>query len=415
MSALAMRALSMAAFAGAIFFSAAAARRVVLREAPGGERGAALTAALVAVSVTFGLQPAATVRPYALVVMFAAMTLWAALREARAPLLLAHLLGLFTHPIFVIFSLASAAAGVACGRQRLLLWGAPIGAVVVYAAVWGVMVARTAALPATSWMTRPTVTDAVRGVLFWGDHATPILAAVVVILLLVRGTRSIGEGAAPIEWLMVLTVFVLAGTIGVSMARPVYLASRTPALVLPAVAIACGVIMAELAPFVLTCAVVVLVSASAVRYTVRAALGPDPYPTGASLAAVAPRMQCGDAVIAAGLSYAPLVYYRSAAGVPSCIPVQSFPADVRDHPGWLDLSGARRSTSEREAELTASSFETGTLWVFVARTGVGADAGVTLVDALSRVRAEREALALRGSFFDEIVAFHPVRPRPARP
>ena len=409
-SAVALRALSMVAFGGAILFTTSTARFVA------GARAGVIAGALVATSVTFGLQPAATVRPYALVMMFAAMTLWASVRESRLAMFVSHLLGLFTHPIFVFFSIGSAGAGVAAGKRPRLFVAAPLGAVGVYAAAWGVMLARTAALPATSWMARPTVADAARGLIFWRDHATPILGTVLVILLLARGTRPIREHASSIAWLLLLTVFVLAGTIGVSMVRPVYFASRTPVLVLPAVAVACGVVTAELAPFLLTCGIALLVSASAVRYTARSALGPDPYPTRTSLAAIAPRMKCGDVIIAAGLSYAPLIYYCRTAGVQSCITIRPFPEDVREHPGWLDLTRSRRSTYARDAEVTASSVgRNGTLWTFVSQSGIGADAGTALIDVLSRSRAERESIALRGSFLDEVIAFHASSARPARP
>ena len=407
---MALRALSLAAFAGTILLAASTARLIA------GSRAAWIAAGFVGASVTFGLQPAATVRPYALVTMFAAMTLWASVREAPFLSFLAHLLGLFTHPIFVFLSLSSAVAGGVAGTRRALLIGAPLAAVAVYAGAWGTVLLRTAALPATSWMPRPTAIDAVRGLLFWGDHATPILATVVLVLLAVRGRRSVREHASWIAWLGLLVVLVLAGTLAVSMVRPLYLASRTPVLVLPAVAIALSVAVADLAPALIACALLALVAVSAVRYAARSAARPDPYPTRASLGAVAPRIQCGDVIIAAGLSYAPLVYYASIAGVPSCVTIRPFPDDVGEHPGWLDPSPPRRSAFVDDAERLASSVgPNGTVWTFVARRGVGTDAGTALIEAISRARSMRESIALRGSFFDEVIAFSQTSPRQARP
>jgi hypothetical protein len=409
-SAAALRAMSMIAFGGAILFSAGAARRIA------GSRAGALAGAFVACSVTFGLQPAATVRPYALVMMFAAMALWAAFREARLPLFAAHLLGLVTHPIFVFFSLASAAAGAVCGRKRRLLAITPLAALAIYAATWGVMLARTAALPATSWMARPEWADVVSGLLFWGDHATPILLAVVAMLFAVRGTRAVREYATPLAFLVVLAGMALAETIVVSMMRPVYLASRTPVIVLPAAAVACGVVVAALAPLLVTCAMAALVSVSAVRFTVRSATRPDPYPTRASVGAIAPRLRCGDTIVAAGLAYAPILYYAPAAGVPSCVTVRAFPEDVEEHPGWLDVTSSERSALARQAEVTVSSLgRTGTLWAFVRTRGVGADAGAALVNAASRARPWRESIIGSGSFFDEVIAFYSAGNGPARP
>ena len=400
----------MAAFGGTILLAASTARLIA------GSRAAWIAAGLVAASVTFGLQPAATVRPYALVTMFAAMTLWAAVREAPLLSFLAHLLGLFTHPIFVFFSLSSAVAGGVLGKQRTLLIGAPLAAAGVYAGVWGTMLTRTVALPATSWMPRPTASDAVGGLMFWGDHATPILASVVLVLLAVRGRQSVREHTSWIAWLGLIAVLVLAGTLAASMVRPVYLASRTPALILPAVAVALGVAVGDLAPALVACAVLAVVAVSAVRYSARSAARPDPYPTRASLGAVAPRMRCGDVIIATGLSYAPLVYYASMAGVPSCVAIRPFPDDVGEHPGWLDPSPSRRSAFAHDAERLATSVgQEGTVWTFVARRGVGTDAGTASIEALARARSVGESLALPGSFFDEVIAFSQTSPRQARP
>jgi hypothetical protein len=348
--------------------------------------------------------------------MFAALTLWAAVRESPFLSFLAHVLGLFTHPIFVFFSLSSAAAGGVLGERRAVLIGAPLAAIAVYAGAWGTVFTQTAVLPATSWMPRPTAIDAVRGLLFWGDHATPIVAALLLVLLAVRGGRSLREHASWIAWLGLLVVLVLAGTLAVSMVRPVYLASRTPVLILPAAAVALGVALADLAPVLVACAVLALVAVSAVRYASRSAARPDPYPTRASLGAVAPRMRCGDVIVAAGLSYAPLLYYASMAGVPSCVTIRPFPDDVGEHPGWLDPSRSRRSAFAQDAERLASSVgQNGTVWTFVARRGVGTDAGTALIAAISRTRSVRESVTLPGSFFDEVIAFSQTSPRQARP
>jgi hypothetical protein len=348
--------------------------------------------------------------------MFAAMTMWAAFRAARLPLFAAHLLGLFTHPIFLFFSLASAGAGAAYRTRRRLLAVTPLAAVGIYAAAWGVWLARTVALPTTSWMPEPAWAGVVSGLMFWGDHATPILVVTVVVLLAVRGAGAIRPHAVPIAFLLALAALVITGTIGVSMVHPVYLASRTPVLVLPAVAVVGGVLVAEPAPLLVTWAAAGLVVVSALRFTVRSAERPDPYPTRASLAAVAPRMRCGDTIVAAGLAYAPIVYYASKAGVPSCVTVRAFPGEVSGHPGWVDLPASGRSALESEAELTASSAEgPGTLWTFVQARGVGAEAGAALVDALSRVRSTPESIAASGSFFDRVVVFAPSRSAPARP
>lgn len=207
---------------------------------------------------------------------------------------------------------------------------------------------------------------------------------------------------------LTIAALVLAGTFAASQIGPVYFAARTPIFVLPAVALAAGVAVAELAPMLVTTAVALMVVVSAVRYTVRSSRQPDPFPTRASLAQVAGRARCGDTIVATGLSYAPLTYYAADAGVPACVAMTPFPESVRDHPGWLDLSEAAKTEmaarASSEVERLASS---GTLWVFVARTGVGQAEGEACVRELSSRRPSRESTPLPGSFFDELRVFGP--------
>jgi hypothetical protein len=412
-SAFAMRTMSMAAFGAAIAFSAAASRRAAF--------GSAI---LVACSVTFGLQSAATARPYALLMMFAAMALWAGAR-ADAPhgsrrdaftLGTAHLLGLLTHPIFTLLTIASAIAGAVFAMRRVRLAAVPLTALAIYIIAWGSMLVRTASLPATSWIGRPAAADLIRGLLFWGDHATAIVLATIAILVWIRGTRALHEDTRMIGFALTLIALTLGMAFIVSQARPVFLASRTPVLVLPAAAVAIAIIVSDLAPLWVACALAGVVVVSAVRFTIRSALRPDPYPTRASLAAVAPRMKCGDVLIAAGLSYAPLTYYAPSAGVPGCVAIIPFPPDVREHPGWLDMTPPALSALHPKSEEIAASFtNAGALWVFAADKDTGAQAGTALRAALSRTRRPDESIELPGSFFDEVTVFRTTRGGPARP
>src|SRR5262249_40768829 len=160
-----------------------------------------------------------------------------------------------------------------------------------------------------SWMARPTAGDLRTGLLFWGDHATLILAALAIVLIAVRGRRAAQAGLRPLGFAMAVVVLVIGGAFAVSHLRPVYLAARTPVLALPAASLFLAVLATELGPVLVTVATALVVASSAVRYTALSRQHPDPFPTRASLAAVAGRMRCGDAIVAAGLSLAPLTYY----------------------------------------------------------------------------------------------------------
>ena len=407
-SALALRALSLAAFGGAIVFTAMAARTAA------SVRAAWLTACLAGCSVTFGLEPAATARPYALAMLFSAAALWAAVRAMRidgpraaVPLALAHLLGLFTHPVFAFVTAASAVAGLVWDRRRVALYAAPAAALGVYAVTWGPALRQTAALPARSWMTQPAWNDLAAGMLFWGDHATLILAGVVVVLFALRRRYEWSRLSAA-GFGLTIAALVLIGAFAASRVEPVYLPARTPIFALPAIALAFGVAVAETAPAIVALAAALLVAVSAGRHTVLTSQRPDPFPTRASLAAVASRAACGDTIVATGLSYASISYYAAAAGVPACVRLAAFPESVRQHPGWLDMSTTAAAALPSLATSEGAALPaTGAMWVFVPVRGVGAAEGAALTRELSTHRRPAGTLPLRGSFFEEVRLFEP--------
>jgi hypothetical protein len=370
-----------------------------------------VTAVLAGCSVAFGLEPAATARPYALAATWAAMALWAALRADGRLLFVAHLLGLFTHPVFAFVSAASAIAGLGRSSRRWLV-GAPAAALAVYLVTWWPMLRRTADLPARTWMAPPGFGDVVRGTLFWGDHGTPVMAAVLIAAIGVRWFRDqksrSDPGAGAIAYAATTAALVMGSTVIVSQMTPVYLAARTPVFVLPAVSLAAGVAIAGMTPAIIAMGIAAMLAFSAGRYTVRTSSRPDPFPTRESLAAMAARTTCGDVIVAAGLSYAPVRYYAARAGVPGCVAVVPFPEGVRDHPGWLEVSDAANAAVQVRAAAEAARLpKTGTLWVLVARDGIGRTECDALVRELSARRRTLETAQLKGSFFDELRVFRP--------
>jgi len=364
----------------------------------------------------------ATARPYALATLCSALALWTAMRaidEAPAPgaavsVALSHLLGLFTHPVFAFVTAGSAIAGLGTRRRRLLV-GAPLAALAIYAVAWWPMLRQTAALPARTWMSAPGLQEVMRGLLFWGDHATPILLVVVLVLVMVRGRSRLDDARRGVRFAVVSTAVALVGTLVVSRVTPVFLAERTPTFVLPAAALIVAFVIAELGPALVPAAAALLVAASAGRYAVQSARRPDPYPTGSSLAAVAARATCGDTIVAAGLSYAPILYFRQKALVAPCVELVAFPPDVSEHPGWLDASPAAQASLAHRGTDEAARLTGPTVWVFTQVRGVGARESAALVDALAARRTVRATLPLEGSFFSEIRVFGPEIARSTRP
>ena len=410
-SAFALRALSMAAYGGAVVLTGAAVR------ATASARAAWLAALMVACSVPIGLDYAGTARPYALVALFASLALWTAVRadsmgsSARAAMAVAapHLLGLFTHPIFVFLSAGSAAAGALSGRRRILLAAAPLASTAIYFASWWPMLKQSMALPATSWMTSPGPDDMVAGyTALWGNRNGFVFAGILLAVVCIRGSATRRVLTRDVAFAVLTVLFTLAAAFVASQITPIYVAGRTPILVLPAASMAFAVVFVELGTPALAAVVALLVVSASLRYTVNGWRRPDPAPTRASLAAVAARAACGDTIVAAGLSYAALTYFAPRANLPSCVPIRAFPEDVLNHPGWLDLSPGVESRVAAAAPAVAQRLPAGgTLWVFVKRRGIGAEASDAIAREIAARRTLRETLPLRGSFFDEVQVYAP--------
>lgn len=409
-STFALRSLSILAFAAAVVVTARVAHR-------GGTQAGWIAGLLVACSAPLGLDHAATARPYALLMLWAALALWATLRadEHASPwrgallLLLVHLFGLFTHPVFVFVCAAAAVAGALFGRRRTLLAATPIAAVAVYVLGWWPVLQQTLALPTTSWMPRPTLDDLVGGyTIMWGNRNTYLFAGMVAALVAVRGAAARRLLTRQTGIALVIAVFSLGGAYAVSQVKPVYIAMRTPVIALPALSVGLAGVLVPLGTPLLHAGIALLLVSASGRYAIERWRAPDPAPTRASLALVAERARCDDTIVATGLSYAPLTYFAPSAGLPGCIPIVPFPPEVLKHPGWLDRTPgfADRARSIAPAVVDRIS-PRGRAWVFLTRRGVMSEEGQAFVEALSSGWTLEETLELRGALFDHVQVFVP--------
>ena len=408
-SALALRSLSAAAFALACVFTGAAGRRAV-------DDRTGVVAALLVTASPIGLLHAATARPYALVLLCAAIAVWADAREdtlegdgrAFTRVFVPHLIGLFTHPMFLFVSVASAAAHMVVPGRRRTAAIAPLAAAGVYAASWSWMLARTFAGPATSWIPRPSLRNLVSGYThLWGVRVSVLLALLALGAVVVVWRRRY-EVPGAVQRGALVAVGVLVAVFAVSQIRPVYLFLRTPVFVLPAASLAFAGLMAAtrvglLAP--LAAAIVVVTSIASTMHGVRAG---DPTPTRASLAVVAREIRCGDVIVAAGMSYAAVTYYAHDAAVPACVRIVPFPADVAVHPGWPDMRPGFQARLQVEAPDAAAALPPGSrVWLLRTQSGIGQEAGEAIRVELARRRTLEQRTPLRGSFFDEVLVFGP--------
>jgi hypothetical protein len=270
------------------------------------------------------------------------------------------------------------------------------------------MFARTFALPATSWMPRPTLRNLVSGYThLWGAPAGILLA-----LLTLAGAVAVQRRGrfVPASVLRHVTIAaaVIVGAFVISQVRPLYLSPRTPVFVLPAAAFAIAWLVSAVPVRGSVTLVAVVVCAVSLRASIGSARAPDPMPTRASLAFVASRARCGDLVVAAGVSYAAVDYYARPSGLPACVAVVPFPAEMARHPGWPDM---RRGFVERlraEAPAAAATFAPGArVWLLRSSGGLGLEAGEAISTELRKARPVLGEWPLTGSFFEQALLFGP--------
>lgn len=413
-SELALRVLFIAAFAVAILLTGDAARRIA------GAAAGVFAAMLVGASGNVGMMHAATIRPYALLMLVAALVLWLTLaslsennvtrrRSMFAVLVgIAHLTGLFTHPIYVFFLLAWMMAVLLlthAPRRALLLAGT--AAPVIYLALWWPMLRATMALPATQWMAPPVTVDLWNAWLgIWGNRTGFMLLGAIVALVAVAGRGTFARIDRVVLFAAICGAATLLLPFAVSFWRPVFHLTRTASVALPAIALAVAMVFNRLAPPRLTVVFTLIVAAAGVQFVFANRSYGDPSPTRQSVQEVLNQTQCGDSLVLGGLSFAAVSYYLDRLGAPACLKVESFPAGVVEHPGWIDDEAAMQDPSglsEEAAQMAARLQSTrGRVWLFGKVRGVGQPASDAATAALTERLQLEKTLALRGAFFDVV-------------
>jgi len=417
----ALRSLSVAAYSAAVVLTGLAGRRV------GGPTAGLMAATLMATSTKIGLAHAATARPYALLALIASAAMLqsvAMLQSARrerarvAPvvaLALTHLLGLFTHPTYVFVLVAYGAASTLV--RRALVNAASVAALIAVAAygtLWGPVVRATLAMQATSWMSPPSVADLKAAyLLLWGTGPGLIMLGVLAALLLadLERTRE-AIAATPRRWALVAAAVAWGLPIAVSFWKPVFLASRTPVMLLPASAVLLGAVLSALARRL------VLVTLAALFVLTAALVAPaggrsDPVPTPQSVREVLDLATCGDTIVATGLANSPIEYYLRRLNARSCVRFVAFPASMRNWTGRLAQPAAMNLVRRECRELVEGlAGGRGRVWAFVLSRGTVAEASAMLSDELHRALSCTGRLPLRGAYFDAVLVCKAASSRP---
>ena len=417
-SEVAMRLLMAASYGLAVFVTGLAGRSVA------GTAGGLVAAGLVATSGGVGLLHAATVRPYALLTLASALAAYLLMaticgdrpvgRARWVTLTALHLLGLFTHPIYVFVALGSS-AGVCLtlGSRGRALATSGVAAVVVYLVAWGWMVRATLQLPATAWLATPRLLDLWNAYLgIWGNRNGFMLAGALLALVTARGALRRVAANDALRTAIWIAAISLAAPFLVSFLKPVFHATRTPMLGLPFLALAVGGTLATLGSRMLIVVLGLSLVIGAGQHVAAGRRG-DRDPTRESLAQVLARARAGDVLVSAGLSYAPIEYYLGRRGE-SRVRHVAFPAEVAAHPGWIDERTLWGDRPRYEAEAAGVARRLaqggGRVYVFMKTRGVGATAGALLTGALDRVLTRETTLPLRGAFFDGVVVYRAATP-----
>ena len=377
-------------------------------------------AALVATSVRVGITHAATARPYALLAAFAAAATLLTLHSFEkshvtrlgawlqlALLTTVHLFGLLTHPTYVFVLIACGLAAAISHREpRTAAALAPVTGLVLYSAAWGRVVWATLESQATSWMQPPTLGDVKSAYLsLWGTGPGFILAGALLALALSSPSRVRDVFRDPsVKWAALATIVGWSVPIAISLLwRPVFLAARTPILLLPFTAVFIAFLLSAVASRAAVLALVSVFLLAAMSQVLGAARAGDPTPTRASLQQILSDIACGETLVAAGLAYAPVDYYVPRLAAPGCIMVERFPANMLNWTRRVTDGSEMRRTHEDAVRLVARvSSRRKTVWVLTADAGMGHEASEILMAAIRRQLTCADPVPRKGAFFDHV-------------
>jgi hypothetical protein len=411
-SELALRMFSAVAYAAAVVLTGAAAARVA-------GAGAGIAAAiLVAASDRIGLEHAATARAYALLCGVTAAALLQSVRlldadarqargRRRNLVLLAatHFVGMLTHPTYVVMGVACAAAALAAERRmRSAAFVAPVIGLVAYFVLWGPVLYATITLQVTSWMQPPTLVLVQHAyMLLWGLGPGFMLAGALVALILRGGREAVAAiRDSRVVWIVAVAIIAWVLPVAVSMWKPIFEATRTPVMLLPPTCLAVAVLLSRLGgPRVATGFALICVLAAG--YRISTAPRTDDYPTRESLSALLGKTQCGDVLIAPGLTPQLVQYYFRRLRAPECIQVLPFPSTLLNWERHHEPD--RRRAMEKEASDLAGdrASRPAATWLLTLSRGETADANKTIETSLRAAMDCDNGGGQGGASFDDII------------
>jgi 4-amino-4-deoxy-L-arabinose transferase-like glycosyltransferase len=425
-SEVALRLPSLIFFAATIIAVSLIARRLF------GPLAGLVSGFLVSIS-TIGQNYAATARQYALAGLWVALTTLVAIHLMRlspnaspaalppagrkydlglwVTLVVLSTLGMLTHPIFAFFLAACGAAALLVSRRAVLLMATGVAvSLALYFILWGPFFFNALKLPAIDWMPVPGLKDLLSGYRnLWGQTNGTVIAlglGLIALLQWPKFSRFVVSPAGRV--LIVVAGLTCALPFVVSQWHPVYLDSRTPIIFLPTTGVLVAGLVNLVKPRWIPAAVMLFLAFGAVQAAYLNYLSPDPFPARASVADVLGQAQCGDQVITTGISFGEVNYYFRRLHAPDCLQINSFPAEIKLHPGWLDDKGMLEHRDALDKEVYALADlappPPARTWVFYSSQANSPVTGIVKSILDSQLQLS-DKLSQRGTFFTYILIY----------
>ncbi len=325
--------------------------------------------------------------------------------------------GLFTHTtyIFVLAALTGSALLVSWRRfWQLAVCSALAGG--IYLLLWFPRLVSMLGSAMINWMEVPDGAAYLNGFAnLWGLQKTLLVAATLLVVIVLNWRTARLMLVSPAGRALVSMVFLVTGLpFIVSQFRPVYQETRTPILWLPIISVAVALFFSRFRWKWLPLGALVVLAVFAARWAWQQHAADDPWPARASVGEVVARARCGDTLVMTGLSISEVQYYLRRLNAPICLQQAVYPAEVGQHPGWVDVPGMLRQSLALQSESATLARQLtrqpGTqVWVFYSAqsTSYAHELAQVLKSEFDREIGTPQLLDWKGSFFDSVLLYTP--------
>ncbi|GEM_PF-3365291 len=323
-----------------------------------------IAALLVSISTYIGLYFATVVRSYSLLssqvalgmLMYAYFLQPSPTPQINLPqkkllwgLTVLNIASLLTHPLYIFFMCAYTITSLFNSRKQF--W-ALVGCNMLSFIVWNPVLYWSIQLPTISWMQTPTLADLKNGFYhLWGQQEIKLLLiyGFIFALLNFQKAKQFFTHKHGLMLLSLVSITVLLPFV-VSQVKPMFLASRTPALFLPIICILVAIFVAQVGEWRTAFILLVFLAFSSGQKSLETFREPDPLMTRYSVRFVAERVSCGDTIILGGFAVNDVAYYLKKFNVPLCVEQKVFPDSTKKHPGWMNFPELLKNRKELELE-----------------------------------------------------------------